>query len=403
VTELTKLKRVAHLHAGGTPPVDDPSMWSNDGLPWASIADMTREGELRSTKRCLSTKGLLTSRLPVGQPGTVLFAMYASVGALSVLGVKSSWNQAILGIEPFDRAADSRFIRYWLEHLRPGLIALARSNTQDNLNAEQVGNLPFPTITTVSQKEIADYLDEETTRINELIEAKRRLLQLLAERDHSMLSHLVFPRGRRLARLRYFATLQTGLTVASHRSSGLNAEVHPYLRVANVQSGRLDLTDVAEITVPKSLAARSMLRKNDVLMTEGGDIDKLGRGTVWDGAIPNCLHQNHIFAVRPRPSQLDPWYLSLLTQSSHGRSYFERTGVQSTNLASTNSSKILDFPIPVIPLEDQRAIVAQWKLQSEPTIQAREALSQQIHLLKERRQALVTAAVTGQLDIPEAA
>ncbi len=88
----------------------------------------------------------------------------------------------------------------------------------------------------------------------------------------------------------------------------------PYLRVANVQAGRLNLDAVYEITVPRAMAAGSTLRKGDVLMTEGGDLDKLGRGTVWGGEIAECLHQNHVFALRVSTDRLLPAFLALFTQ-----------------------------------------------------------------------------------------
>lgn len=253
------------------------------------------------------------------------------------------------------------------------------------------------------QRTVADYLDRETGRIDALLAARQRMVDLLEERDRAELSFLVVPGDRKLAHLRYFATTQGGVTVDAKRDPGPDAVTRPYLRVANVQAGRLDLTEVTEISVPRALAARSTLRENDVLMTEGGDIDKLGRGTVWDGALEGCLHQNHIFAVRPHPLRLDAWYLALLTQSDHARAYFESTGVQSTNLASTSSSKILDFPIPVLPVQVQKQIVAEWRQRSAATTRMRTALTDQISLLKERRQTLIAAAVAGQLDIPEAA
>lgn len=88
-------------------------------------------------------------------------------------------------------------------------------------------------------------------------------------------------------------------------------------------------------------------------MTEGGDLDKLGRGTVWQGELDRCLHQNHIFAVRPDPQRLSGRFLAYVTQSLYGRHYFESTGTRTTNLASTNSSKILSFPLPLPPLDEQ--------------------------------------------------
>ena len=131
----------------------------------------------------------------------------------------------------------------------------------------------------------------------------------------------------------------------------------PYLRVANVQDGHLDLGTITEIRVPKAVARSVMLRSGDVLMTEGGDLDKLGRGTVWNGEIENCLHQNHVFAVRPDQDRLMPEYLALITQSAYARAYFESTGTKTTNLASTSSSKIRDFKIPYVNVDEQRRII----------------------------------------------
>jgi type I restriction enzyme, S subunit len=391
------------MRAGGTPVVDDPSMWDEDGLPWVAIADMTQPGAVVETNRSVSPEGIAGKSLPIGRPGTLLFAMYASVGAVNVLGTEASWNQAILGLEPLPGLADTRFTRYWLEHLQPDLSALTRSNTQDNLNAEQVGNLPFPLLDLSSQRRIADYLDREAARINALMEARRRMMALLKERDRADLSHMMVPENVDFAHLRYFATVQGGVTVDSTRDAGPDAVTRPYLRVANVQSGMLDLADVTEITVSPDMAKRSTLRPNDVLMTEGGDIDKLGRGTVWEGQLDGCLHQNHIFAVRPNPKYLDSWYLAFITQSSQARSYFESTGVQSTNLASISSSKILGLRVPVLPLRTQREMVRRWKLKAARTRTMNLALERQMKLLNERREAVITAAVTGQLDIPEAA
>jgi type I restriction enzyme M protein len=206
------------------------------------------------------------------------------------------------------------------------------------------------------------------------------------------------PADRPLVRLGYVCRLQTGLTVDGARDVDGDVVTRPYLRVANVQAGRVDLDDVAEITVPRAIAARCSLRPGDVLMTEGGDLDKLGRGTVWRGEIDGCLHQNHVFALRPDPDKLDADYLALLTQSFHGRCYFESTGVKTTNLASTNSSKILAFPVPLPELDVQRHLVSTLSAHIELAERTLTAIDRQMTLLGERRLALITTAVTGQMD-----
>lgn len=130
----------------------------------------------------------------------------------------------------------------------------------------------------------------------------------------------------------------------------------PYLRVANVQDGHLDLDVIKTVAVSHDDVARFSLQPGDVLFTEGGDFDKLGRGTVWRGEVPNCLHQNHVFAVRPSPAKLLPEFLAALASSAHGRRYFQLSSKQSTNLASINSTQLKEFPVPLPSLDLQRKI-----------------------------------------------
>lgn len=130
----------------------------------------------------------------------------------------------------------------------------------------------------------------------------------------------------------------------------------PYLRVANVQDGHIDLREVKCIEVAGDQVERYMLRRGDILMTEGGDFDKLGRGTVWQGQIEPCLHQNHVFAVRPDSDLIDSGYLASLAASKYGRAYFFKCAKRSTNLASINSSQVKAFPVVLPPIAEQRGI-----------------------------------------------
>lgn len=120
----------------------------------------------------------------------------------------------------------------------------------------------------------------------------------------------------------------------------------------------MDLTDIKEIEVPASQVERFCLRNGDVLLTEGGDFDKLGRGSIWNGEIPDCVHQNHVFAVRVVDrAVLLPEFLACEIQSSRAKNYFLSCAKQTTNLASINSSQIKELPVLVPPLVEQRAII----------------------------------------------
>jgi len=154
--------------------------------------------------------------------------------------------------------------------------------------------------------------------------------------------------------LKDVAEIQTGLSKSAARQ-GKFVQL-PYLRVANVQDGHFDLTEIKEIDVPDDMVDRFRVRAGDVLLTEGGDFDKLGRGAVWQGQIRDCVHQNHIFVVRPHPHKLDARFFALQTQGPRGRAYFQSCSKQSTNLASINSTQLRQFPAAVPPLPEQRKI-----------------------------------------------
>lgn len=170
-----------------------------------------------------------------------------------------------------------------------------------------------------------------------------------------MMPKSIPPAGWKSAALEEVADVQTG--IAKGKPFGGAAVTLPYLRVANVQDGHVDLSVMKEIRLKPSEVERYSLRRGDVLFTEGGDFDKLGRGTVWNAEIEPCLHQNHVFAVRPNPSRLLPEFLAIQAASQHGRRYFQLSSKQSTNLASINSTQLKQFPVLLPPLPEQQGIV----------------------------------------------
>ena len=132
----------------------------------------------------------------------------------------------------------------------------------------------------------------------------------------------------------------------------------PYLRVANVQRGQLDLDEMKTITVKHSDFKRYQLHDGDVLMTEGGDWDKLGRAAIWRNEVPNCIHQNHVFRVRFEQNAILPEWVVLFVNSPLGREFFSRAAKQTTNLASINMTQLRSCPIPIPAYTEQHRIVA---------------------------------------------
>jgi type I restriction enzyme S subunit len=131
----------------------------------------------------------------------------------------------------------------------------------------------------------------------------------------------------------------------------------PYLAVANVQRGFFKLTNIKTIDIPFEELEKYSVQQNDLLITEGGDWDKVGRTAIWKENIENCIHQNHIFKARvPSKDVLNSW-VELVFNSNVGRDYFAGASKQTTNLASINMTQLRSFPFPIPPIEQQKEIL----------------------------------------------
>ncbi|MCD7746604.1 MAG: restriction endonuclease subunit S [Lachnospiraceae bacterium] len=172
----------------------------------------------------------------------------------------------------------------------------------------------------------------------------------------------------------------------------------PYLRVANVQGDHVDFSDIATIFVTPEEAEKYRLRAGQMLMTEGGDRDKLGRGCKWNGEIENCIHQNHVFAVQTDDDLLTD-YLDYLTTSDVARTYFDVTAKKTTNLACTNKTTIQRFTIPVPTVDEQREICA---FLDDKCAKLNSLISQKEQLLTELenyKKSLIYEYVTGKKEV----
>lgn len=200
---------------------------------------------------------------------------------------------------------------------------------------------------------------------------------------------MMLPDGWKRFPLHEIAEVRTGL--AKGKTGQRDPVELPYLRVANVQDGHLDLTEIKTISVERGQIERYSLRYGDILMTEGGDFDKLGRGDVWQSLIEPCLHQNHVFAVRPQFERIDPFFLTALTSSHYGRTYFLSCAKRSTNLASINSTQLKSFPVLVPPLQEQKRIAGILRVWDEAIFKAEKLLANS----RMRKQELMRGLLSG--------
>jgi len=395
------LRRIARILNGGTP-TSAENNWGGD-IEWATPVDLARtDGRvLGPTDRKLTEIGLATG-ITLAPHNAILLSTRAPIGYTSILATQTSFNQGCKAIV-LSSPGDPRFLQFSLISQKESLQAAGSGSTFLELSNEALAEAPVFLFPVEEQRRIADFLDDRVARIDQIIAARQQQVRHADRARISLVDSVLTPaHPSGMTRLGRLATIQSGLTVDEKRSNASGGDCYPYLRVANVQAGGLDLAEIKTVVAEEALAKRCTLRPGDVLMTEGGDLDKLGRGTVWHGEISPCLHQNHVFAVRPARELLVADYLALYTQSSAARSYFERTGSKTTNLASTSASKVMALPIPFVPISEQRDLASECQNQLAAVDAGVTALISAVSLLQEYKQSLITAAVTGEFDVTTA-
>ena len=169
-----------------------------------------------------------------------------------------------------------------------------------------------------------------------------------------------------------------------------------YLRVANVQRGYLDLSEVKTILAIERDIQELTLKNGDVLFNEGGDRDKLGRGWVWRNEVSECIHQNHVFRMRP---YLPEFQSELISHhgNTFGKFWFQNAGKQTTNLASINMTMLRAFPVPVASANEQTEILEQIRQQLENLNQQKSTVELALKQTTAQRQNILRAAFAGEL------
>ncbi|MGH9131529.1 MAG: restriction endonuclease subunit S [Acidimicrobiales bacterium] len=328
----------------------------------------------------------------VARSGDILVSWAATLGVFEWQGPEAVINQHIFKVESF---IDRRFHRYLLESVLDDLRRRSHGSGVVHVTREVFDDTPVQLPPLTEQERIVAAIDEQLSRLDEA-ERLLRSGQLRVLRMRSSVLAAVTPMGGRWTSLGEIAEIVGGVTKDSKRQSDPSLVEVPYLRVANVQRGYLDLSEITNIRVRPEKAKALRLEAGDILFNEGGDRDKLGRGWVWQGEVHDCIHQNHVFRARLLTDDFDPKYVSY-HGNTFGQRWFEKMGKQTTNLASINLRVLKSFPVPDLPVGEQRQIVAE----VEQNLTLLDSLMRAIDLALARsrqlRRSILGRAFTGRL------
>ncbi|MGW0858389.1 restriction endonuclease subunit S [Streptomyces sp. NPDC002690] len=399
------IRLVARLGSGHTPSRSKPEYWTDCTKPWITLADVwqLRSGQksvITETKEKISPLGLANSSAVLHPAGTVILSRTASVGFSAIMGSEMATSQDFATWTCGPRL-EPRFLLHALRGMAPDLKRVATGSTHKTIYMPDIEQLRVPLPPLEEQRRIADFLDSEITRIDKLVAARcqmQKLLDLKRERFiESMLGLDSQASPHPFVPLKYLvAEVTVGIVITPAKwyvdSGGI-----PALRGTNVKPGVVDAKDLVRISPDgDAVHSKSRLNAGDVVVVRTG---QAGAAAVvppeFDGS--NCID---LIIVRPG-LKIDPEYLEYVLNSGYSRAQVAEYSVGSIQ-AHFNVGAMKQIPIPSIPWREQKEVVVRLRSEVGAIELLRRKLVQQSELLAERRQSLITAAVTGQFDVSTA-
>lgn len=449
----TKLDDICFIGAGNPAP-QGKEYFTNGTHSFVRVQDMGRMGNniyIHDTHDHINNKAI--AKMKLLPKGSVLFTksgMSILLNQRAILG-REMYVVSHIGYSIPMYNISSEWIYYWLRKIN--FKDLTHATTLPSLQLSKVNNIDVPIAPLPEQQRIVDKIEELLSRLDKGIESLKTAQQQLKVYRQAVLKW-AFEGKLTISTHRHFDKLsaqtsalrqaQGPKTVAEHKSvaepveatdkdgelpkgdalslpngwkwvkldgickiiggvtkgrdfKGKHTILLPYLRVANVQDGYLDLKQIKMIEALPTDKEKYGLKLGDILYTEGGDKDKLGRGTIWRNEIEGCIHQNHIFRARPLSKDINSSYLAYFSQSQLAKNYFFKHGKQTTNLASINLTILSNLPIPICSTEEQHAIVAEIESRLSVCDKIEESIEQSLRQGESLRQSILKKAFEGKL------
>lgn len=403
-----QLRFLFSVSSGATPESGNSAFWDGE-IYWATPEDVSGGSKtLSSTRRKITKEGFESCSARMAPSGTIVLTKRAPIGQLAISEVELCCNQGCFLLEPIPDA-DSDFFYYWLTVQTGYLQVLGRGSTFMELSSDEIKGIQAPCIPVTKQKQISSFLNRETSDIDALIAAKQRLLDLMAEKRRAIVAEAVIRGLDPSAPLRSSGIDWLG-DIPAHwdieRSRWLFTE-----RDQRSQTGEEEMLTVSHLTgvTPRSEKDVNMFEAESTAgykLCFAGDL-AINTLWAWMGAMGTARVEGivspayNVYTPGPR---LLPDYVDALVRIPVFAQEVTRysKGVWSSRLRLYPEG-FFETWWPVPPLDEQQQIVEHITAETGKIDRLRVATENSIALLKERRAALIAAAVTGQIEIPEAA
>lgn len=351
------------------------------------------------------------SDLPLITTEDTVLVADGSRSGLPIRGVSGALGSTLLRYRS-KLSTDQDFLFYLLESLYPYMNSATIGGSIPHLDKKLLNNTELNLPSTSERQAIGRILltvDDLASAMDRELQTAQRLKTALIQqlftrgmpgrhKTFTTSQWIISPSSWRMTTLSKIADITSGFTMGRELAN-CQTVIVPYVTVANVQDGYLQLTNIGHAKIKASEMESGLLQPDDIIMTEGGDRDKLGRGCIWSGQIEPCAFQNHIFRVRFNREECLPKLFHYLIQTWGMKRYFFSHAKQTSNLCTINSRELKNLPIGLPDLEEQHEIVSILD-QVESSIVS---VHKQIGVVKRLKTSLLQNLLTGKIRIPKEA
>ncbi|WP_051246366.1 restriction endonuclease subunit S [Nocardioides halotolerans] len=281
---------------------------------------------------------------------------------------------------------------------------------QANVRTTEV---PFSVLKTIDahipdyleQRAIADYLDRETARIDTLIKEQQRLIAMLHERRQAAVEEavsIVATNGPRLKHL--IRSVRQGWSPQCYAWPTDGVETWAVLKAGAANGGRFRPMENKELPEDEAPRPDIVVARGDLIVSRANTRELVGSAAVVEGDFPRLMLCDKLYAFSLDEDRADPRFVAAVLGSRRWRDLIEleATGA-SHSMLNVSQSDIVNLPMPLPPVNEQRRMVARLDRETAKIDRLIVETERFIALARERRAALITAAVTGQIDVREAA
>ena len=352
------IKELGAIITGNTPSKKVKEYWNSKDICFVKPDIIADEGVDDITESNEYISEFARKKARIVKENAIFVTCIGSIGKIGIAGSDEyAFNQQINVIIPNEKVR-SKYLAYNLYFNKSKLVAIANAPVVPIINKSQFGDFIINIDTDINKQDKAiEVLDKLTKIIQQRKNEIMYLDNLIKARFVEMFGDMYLnSKGWSEAKLESMADVVSGITKGRKTKSEDLIEV-PYMAVSNVKDGYIDWTTVKTIEATQQEIEQYRLLADDVLMTEGGDPDKVGRGAIIKEPLENCIHQNHIFRVRLDESVMLPEFFAEYLQHQRSKRYFLGCAKQTTGIASINMTQLRALPVLMPPLSKQEEFV----------------------------------------------